>query len=104
MKVIIETPFKGHRGRNVSYARKCMEDSLMRGESPFMSHLLYPQVLDDNIPQERELGIRAGFKWHSVADKMVVYTDLGISHGMQQGIANAQKLGLDVEYRKIKPN
>ena len=40
MLVIIESPYMGNVKSNVAYARKCMSDSLLRGESPFASHLL----------------------------------------------------------------
>lgn len=86
MKVIIESPFAGDVKRNIEYARKCMQDSFNRGEFPFASHLLYTQCLDDTIPEQRALGINAGLEWGKHADKTVVYTDLGISKGMNYGI------------------
>ncbi len=78
-----------------------MKDCLYRGETPFASHLLYTQCLDDTIPNERMLGINAGFAWREASDYTVVYTDLGISGGMQAGIDHATKLGHYIEYRKI---
>lgn len=89
--------------RNLSYARACMKDCLQRGEAPFASHLLYTQegVLDDTVPEEREWGIQAGFAWRQVAQKTVVYTDLGISKGMQYGIDDAAKRGSPVEFRTL---
>jgi hypothetical protein len=104
IKVILESPFAGDVDANVEYARKCMRDCLMRGEAPIASHLLYTQdgVLDDNIPEERALGIDAGLIWGSQADKTVVYTDRGISRGMEYGIANADKAGRPIEYRRLE--
>lgn len=102
-RVILESPFSGNVGRNKAYARACLRDCIKRGEAPFASHLLYTQagVLDDDIPEERMQGIHAGFAWHKVADAAVVYTDYGISKGMQYGIDNAAKLNLPVEYRQL---
>ena len=61
--VIIESPFKGRtpeeEAENIEYARKAMRDSLYRGEPPFASHLLYPQMLDDADEDERRMGIEA---------------------------------------------
>jgi len=101
-RVIIESPFGGDVERNVRYARACMADCLSRGEAPFASHLLYtqPGVLDDSVPEERELGILAGFAWREGA-RTVVYTDLGVSAGMVQGIHHAQSVGSDIEYRTL---
>ena len=45
--VIIESPFMGDKDLNIAYARKCLKHSLLKGESPIASHLLYPQVLND---------------------------------------------------------
>ena len=42
-RVIIESPYAGFVKRNEDYARECLRDSLMRGEAPIASHLLYTQ-------------------------------------------------------------
>ncbi len=90
--------------KNKEYARKAMRDSLMRGEAPFLSHLLYtqPGVLNDDVPEERAHGIDAGFAWRALSEKTVVYTDLGISKGMQAGIDHALAMGHPIEYRKLE--
>ena len=98
-KVILESPFAGDMKSNTEYARKCLLDSLLRWEAPFASHLLYPQVLDDTIPEERKDGMIAGFQWLKSADLVVVYQDFGISDGMFQGIELAKKLGIKIKYR-----
>ena len=65
MKVIVESPYKGlneaDRKKNKEFARKCMLDSLKKGESPFLSHLLYTQVLDEDVESERRIGLEAAF-------------------------------------------
>lgn len=102
--VILESPYAGDVERNVEYARLCVKDSLSRGEAPIASHLLYtqPTILDDDIPEQRKWGIEAGLSWRFVAHGSVVYTDCGISKGMQYGIKAAEDAGLSVEYRKLK--
>ena len=104
--VIIESPYAGDVEKNIRYARLCMRDSFMRGEFPFASHLLYTQddILNDNLLDERKLGINAGLKWGKFADKTVVYTDYGISPGMQYGIDNAINNNRKIEYRKLWNN
>ena len=101
MLVIIESPYKGNVKSNVAYARKCMSDSLLRGESPFASHLLYTQVLDDTKEIERLTGMSRAFNWYRHADLMAVYTDKGISKGMEMGMEVAKNLGIKIEYRKL---
>ena len=103
--VIIESPFKGNtpaeEAENIEYARKAMRDSLYRGEAPFASHLLYPQMLDDANEHERRMGIEAGLLIGRLASRTVVYIDRGISPGMEYGIKRAEDEGRPVEYRSL---
>ena len=102
--VIIESPYGGDINRNVAYARACVRDSLLRGEAPIASHLLYtqPGILRDEVPEERRWGINAGLAWSTVAEAAVIYQDLGISPGMNDGIEHALKLGRLVEHRNLR--
>lgn len=106
--VVLESPYAGvgvaELEINLAYARACMADCLRRGESPFASHLLYtqPGVLDDRDPEQRRLGIEAGFRWREETRcHTVVYCDLGLSTGMIRGILHALRLGLTVEMRLL---
>lgn len=103
--VLMESPFSGDMARNIKYARACLNDCLKRGESPFASHLLYTQtgILRDDVPGERELGIKTGLAWGAKADKTVLYVDLGISDGMIMGIKAAEAAGRPIERRNL-PN
>lgn len=102
-RVVVESPYAGDVERNLRYLRACMHDCLMRGEAPYASHALYtqPGVLNDDVPRDRELGIKAGFAWKDVAHATVVYEDLGITPGMQAGIDHSEKYGATVEYRSL---
>ena len=99
----MESPFAGSFELNVEYGRACLAHSLRLGEAPLASHLLYtqPDILDDDNPQERALGIAAGHAWTPHADAVVVYIDSGISKGMQQGIDAALQAGIPVEFRAL---
>ena len=98
MKVIIESPFAGDKERNIKYARQCLLDSLMRGESPIAFHLLYTQVLNDDIEQDRVKGIMRSFEWQRSADLIAFYTDYGMSKGMEMAEENSKN---KMVYRKI---
>lgn len=80
-----------------------MRDSLLMGEAPIASHLLYtqPGILDDGDPAERQWGIDAGLAWRAVAEASVVYVDHGVSRGMQFGIDAARAAGRPVLFRSI---
>ena len=103
VRVVIESPYAGDVEANLTYARACMLDCLRRNETPYASHALYTQagVLDDTVPEERTLGIRAGFGWRGAADKTVVYIDRGQSQGMRAGVLDAEAAGRPVEYRRL---
>lgn len=103
-RVILESPYAGDVDANIAYAREALRDSLIRGEAPIASHLLYtqPGVLDDSDPIERQMGIEAGLSWGAEAEATVVYADLGISRGMSYGIRRAVDEGRAVEYRYLR--
>jgi hypothetical protein len=111
--VIIESPYMGRgptrfarlidRWRNIAYARRCMADSLRRGEAPLASHLLYtqPGILRDHEPCERRRGIEAGLEWGKKADLIAVYLDRGHTDGMTTGWSFYKARGIQVEFRRI---
>ena len=115
-RVIIESPYAGRsrwrllaffqRIGNRRFARRCVRDSLMRGEAPLASHLLYTQrgILRDEVMEERKQGIAAGLTWLRHAKLSAVYVDRGISSGMRYGIAAAEGLGVLVRYRALDPD
>ena len=102
-RVIVESPYAGDVEANLRYLRACLADCLKRGEAPFASHALYtqPGVLDDGKPEERRLGMEAGFEWARAADATVVYTDRGVSRGMTAGIQHAEEHGRPIERREL---
>ena len=103
--VQLETPFAAGTPEeivvNIDYARRCARHCLDLGEAPFVSHLLYTQMLDDTFKPHRRKGIEGGLAWASHAEASAVYTDLGITPGMEKGIARAEKEGRPVEKRTL---
>jgi len=102
-RVILESPYAGDVEANVAYARQCVRDSVARGEAPIASHLLFtqPGILDDGVPEQRELGIAAGLAWLIHADAMVLYIDRGMSFGMREAMKAAQHHGVPTELRSL---
>lgn len=95
--VIIESPYKGNVSLNERYLRACIRDCINRGESPYASHRMLTDALDDTDPVERAIGIKAGLSWRNAhmpirdSDGTVIgytkvchifYVDLGKSEGM----------------------
>lgn len=100
--VILESPYAGDVERNVEYARQCMLDSLSKDEAPIASHLLYTQMLDDDVAAQRKLGIDAGLAWRRVAEAAVFYVDYGWSRGMEFARDMYTREGIPFEIRRIK--
>lgn len=101
---IVESPFLGGLDWAVRYARVALADSLSRGESPFASHLLYPQVLDDMDPESRRRGLEAGLALYPQAVRCAVYVDFGVSPGMVEGILAASGATTPIVYRSFGPH
>lgn len=102
--VVIESPYGGSPEiieRNVEYLQLAIRDCILRGESPYASHQMLTQALEDRVPYERNLGIRAGFEWAQRADARVVYADLGVTDGMAAGIEHARRIGQTTEFRRL---
>jgi len=101
--VVIESPYAGDVAGNVAYAKRCVLDSLEKGEAPYASHLFFTQegILDDLVPAQRKKGIEAGLAWGRAARTIAVYVDRGVSQGMRQGILAASKRGANIEVRTI---
>ena len=103
--VIVESPFKATQERSIEqhreYLKHCLADCAKRGESPYASHLMLTEVLDDDDPHERGFGIKAGWEWAKFADAIALYIDMGVSPGMHESIKHYESIGKPIERRKI---
>lgn len=101
-RVVVESPYAGDVVGNVEYARKCLKDSIERGEAPFASHLLYPQILNDADDEQRAKGIDIGLIWGASADLVALYVDRGITPGMWKGVETARERRQTVHLRSLR--
>lgn len=67
-----------------------------KGYMPVASHLLYPQILNDNDPEERELGLLFGLSLLAVCDEVWVFGT--VSPGVAQEIEEAKRLKKQIRY------
>ena len=85
---IIESPYKGDVARNRRYLQRCIRWCVSKGFTPYASHQMLTDALDDLDPEERELGIMAGLEMadlilDSHSDAVVYFfVDYGSSDGM----------------------
>ena len=63
---------------------------------PIASHLLYPQILNDNIPEERELGLMFGLALLRTCDEVWVFGS--VTSGVAREIEEAKRLKKQIRY------
>ena len=103
--VMVESPYRATEHRTLAqhreYLRMALADCIRRNESPMASHHLFPEILNDDTPYERALGIRAGLAWGRHCDAVAVYSDLGVTPGMREAISEYKSAGKVIEWRGI---
>ena len=96
-KIYVASKYAGDIQINIENAIWCCHYVIDRGYMPIASHLLYPQILDDSIPRERELGLMFGLALLAACDEVWVFTVNGeVSSGMEKEIEEAKRLGIPV--------
>ena len=87
-RIYICSPYRGDIERNTAIARKLMQMALQRGHVPIVPHLLYTQVLDEDDPWQRLVGLNAAETLIECCDEAWIFTpDDVYSDGMLQEIA-----------------
>lgn len=99
-KVYVASKYAGDVEKNVAAAVDYCKYVINQDMIPVASHLLYPQMLDDSIPEERELGLMFGLSLLAICDEVWCFGDVSSSAGVQQEIVEAKKLGKKVRYLK----
>ena len=104
-RVVVESPWRATETHTTEqhrvYLEHCMRDCLSRMESPYASHWGLPDILDDDDPLDRAMGIRAGWSWGDLAEKVCIYGDLGVTDGMRKSIQRYTLLGIPIERRTL---
>ena len=87
--VYICSPYSGDVEANVAAARRYSRFAVDKGYIPIAPHLLYPQFLNDDDEQERELGLFFGNALMSKCAEVWVFGSR-ISAGMEAEIKRAK--------------
>jgi len=93
--VYICSPYAGDIETNIRFAKDACLYAAEHGCAPVAVHLIYPQILDDSKPVQREMGIRMGLRVLASCDELWICGSR-ISHGMSCEIAEAERLGIPV--------
>ena len=99
----ISHPLKGDLEGNTNKVKQICRSLINDGVIPLATHMLFPSFLDDNIPEERETGMKATLELLSRSDEVWVYGDR-ISEGMKREIELAKNLNIPVVYKSDKLN
>ena len=95
--VYICSPFSGEVEKNIENARRYSRFAVNEGMIPLAPHLLFPQFLDDDDPDERKLGLFMGMVLLSKCAELWVFGDK-VSKGMGIEIEKAKKKGQTIRY------
>lgn len=96
MKIIyVASPCAGDTEKNTEFAKRACRHVMNEGHAFFAPHLLYPTILDEHQPEQRQLGLDMGISMLSRCDELWCYGDR-VSPGMHLEIEEAGRLGIPV--------
>lgn len=93
--VYIASPYAGDVKANAAFAKAACRYAMEQDATPVAVHLLYPAMLDDNVPAEREAGIKMGLRVLKACDELWLCGSR-MSHGMKAELAAAERFGIPV--------
>ena len=96
-KVYIVSRYAGDVENNVKAAIRYCRFAIDKQTMPIAAHLLYPQIVDDNDPTEREIGTMYGLALLALCDEVWCFGKT-LSAGMEQEIKEAKRLGKPIKY------
>ena len=95
--IFVCSPYRGDIETNTERARRYCRYVVDKGFIPIAPHLLFPQFLDDNNSEERQLAIEMNFGILQRCSELWVF-GWEITIGMWQEIKKAQELDIPVHY------
>lgn len=102
-KVYVCSPYRGDVDRNTDLARQYSRFVAKVGYCPVTPHLVYPQFLNDNDPDERILGLKLGVELLKVCDEVWIFGTV-ISQGMAYELDHARKHNIPVRIYDLALN
>jgi len=100
-KVYIVSKYAGDTEANTAAAIQYCRFAIEQGYMPIASHLLYPQILNDNDPAERELGLMFGIALLAKCNEVWCFGDEK-SAGMLQEIKMALKMKKQIRFFSVE--
>jgi len=72
-KIFICSPFRGNIKENRKKAKEYSREVALAGHIPITPHIYFTEFLNDDNPEERELGMELGRKLLDICDEMWIY-------------------------------
>jgi hypothetical protein len=98
--VCVISPFKESatrtRAEHGAFAQILCRKLARAGYAVFASHLFAPSFLDEDVPGDRDCGIRISQAWIERSDALFIWDVWGISTGMKEEIAHAERHNAEV--------
>ena len=95
--VYVASPYAGDTAGNISRAVEYCRFVVNKGAIPLAPHLLYPQFMDDDDRETRELAIFFALVLLGKCDEIWVFGER-MSEGMEREIAKARKRNMPIRY------
>ena len=95
--VYICSPLSGDVDGNMEKARQYCRFALEQGQIPLAPHLMFPQFMDDDDAEERELAIFMGIVLMGKCSEVWVFGE-SLSEGMRKEILIAKRRSQPVRY------
>ena len=94
-KVFICSPYRGDIEHNVKVAKDAGRIAAKTGYVPIIPHLVFPQFLNDDLPDERILGIKLGAELLKASDMMWLIGSK-VTKGMKYELEIAKKMRIPI--------
>lgn len=94
--VFVSSPYAGDVEMNVEYAKQACQYVITTGNAFFCPHLLYPQILNDQIQEERKLGMAMAKQLLLSCDELWAFGNR-ISQGMFEEIEYARQHDIPIK-------
>lgn len=98
--VYICSPLRGDVKENIKKANEYCREEALKGNCPIAPHCIFTQFLNDNILEERKLGIEMGLNLLTRCDEILVCGNK-ITEGMQMEIKKALQLGIRIRSQEL---
>jgi len=101
MTAYICTPYraddKEQFDKQLAYTKEVAKHCVLEGYDVIVPHLYYPLFLDDNVCEDRKLGMKSAKNLIKKCDLLIRGTKHGLSDGMRAEIEYAKEHGIQIK-------